>query len=405
MSNLLVNLIQAEVRLAPPPPGFQSHEAHFLPGTDQVIAPYLFNQQLVAQLATFPTSSPTGGFSFMLDPALGTFQRATDSFGPTFADRALTNGKSRLTIGASFQHSSYSSFEGNDLQNGDVKFYLDHLDIPGSLFFEGDVVEASLKLKVSSTTFTMFANYGVANNLDIAVAVPIVSVNMDATVDAKVLRFATGDASPIHVFPNGTDRESFSDDGSATGIGDILVRTKYRFLSTPGGGLAAGLDVKLPTGDAENLLGAGAASVNVSLIGSSSIGRVAPHFNTAFLASGNSDVVTLANEFQYRFGTEIIAAPTVTLSADIIGRTLIDAGRLQLADRTRSYFNQAGVAGSVTQQEYAASEGTLNLVSLALGGKFNVGSNLLINANVLVALTDGGVTARFTPVVGFDYTF
>ena len=34
LSEILVNLIQADVRLAPPPPGttFSSHEAHFLPG-------------------------------------------------------------------------------------------------------------------------------------------------------------------------------------------------------------------------------------------------------------------------------------------------------------------------------------------------------------------------------------
>jgi hypothetical protein len=183
------------------------------------------------------------------------------------------------------------------------------------------------------------------------------------------------------------------------------VRSKYRFLSVPGGGLAVGLDVKLPSGDSENLLGTGAAAGTVSLIGSSSMGRLAPHFNVAFFGSGDSDIVDLSNEFQYRFGTEIIAVPTVTLSADIIGRSLISAGRLQLADRTRTFFTQAGVNGSITQPEYAASEGTLNLVSLALGGKFNVGGNFLINANLLVALTDVGVTARFTPVVGFDYTF
>ena len=42
---------------------------------------------------------------------------------------------------------------------------------------------------------------------------------------------------------------------------------------------------------------------------------------------------------------------------------------------------------------------------MALGGKFNVAGNLLINANVLVALNDAGVTARVTPVIGFDYSF
>src|SRR5690606_30243058 len=103
LSQMLTRLIQSEIRLAPPPPGFPSHEAHFVPGQDQELAPYLFNQQIVTQLATFPMGSPAGGFSFTFDPTLGVFQRATDTFGPSFADRALTNGQGRLTIGANFQ--------------------------------------------------------------------------------------------------------------------------------------------------------------------------------------------------------------------------------------------------------------------------------------------------------------
>jgi hypothetical protein len=404
LSQLLVNLIQADVRLAPPAAGFPSHEAHFLPGANQALAPYLFNQQLVAQLATFPIGSPTGGFAFTFDPQLGTFQRATDSFGPAFADRALTNGRQRLTLGANFQYSKYTTFEGNKLDNGDVKFYLDHEDLPGDLFFEGDLIEAALKLDLSSTTTTIFANYGVTNSFDLAIAVPIVRVKMDATIDAQVLRLATP-GQQIHAFLGGTTSRSFSDSGSASGIGDLLVRAKYRFVSVPGGGLAAGVDVRLPSGDAENLLGTGAAGFGVTLIGSSARGRLAPHFNVGFSASGDSDVVNIANEFGYKFGTEIVAAPTVTFSVDLLGRSLIDAGRLELTDTVHNYRNADNVAGSITLGEYVAQEGALNLLGLALGGKFNVTGNLLINADVLIGLTDSGITPRFTPVLGFDYSF
>jgi hypothetical protein len=44
-------------------------------------------------------------------------------------------------------------------------------------------------------------------------------------------------------------------------------------------------------------------------------------------------------------------------------------------------------------------------MNLAVGGKFNITGNLLINANVLLALTSTGVTAPVTPVIGFDYSF
>jgi hypothetical protein len=406
LSQLLVNLIQAEVRLQPPPAGSISHEAHFLPGANQELAPFLFNQQLVAQLATFPIGSPTGGFSFTLDTATGTFERATNSFGPAFADRALTNGKGRFTIGANFQYSKYTSFEGTDLDSGDIKFYLGHSDFPGDVFFEGDLIEAAVNLNLTSATTTVFANYGVTEAFDLAVAVPFLRVKMDATVDATILRLATAQTTPaIHAFPGGGTTRAFSDSASATGIGDVLVRAKYRFVSAPGGGLAAGFDVRLPSGNADELLGTGAPAATVTLIGSASPGRLAPHFNVGFTGSGESDITNIANEFTYKVGTEFAAAPTATLSVDFIGRTLIDAGRLELAENVRRFRTEAGVAGSTTLQEYFARDGSLTLLSLAAGGKFNVTGNLLINANVLLALNDSGVTARVTPVIGFDYTF
>jgi len=405
LSQLLVNLIQADVRLAPPAPGFQSHEAHFLPGVNQTLAPYLFNQLLVAQLATFPIGSPTGGFAFSFDAATGTFQRATDTFGPAFADRALTNGRGRLTFGANFQYSRYTTFEGNDLDNGAVKFYLTHEDVPGDVFFEGDLIEAALDLDLSSATTTVFANYGVTNEFDVAVAVPVVHVKMDAQVDATVLRLATPGQPGLHSFPGGASSAAFSNSGSATGISDVLVRGKYRFFSGGGGGLAGGVDVRLPTGDADNLLGTGAAAVTFTLIGSSTNGRFAPHFNVGYTASGESDVVNIADEFVYKFGAEFEAAPTVTVTADFLGRSLRDVGRLELTDVTHNYFNNAGVPGSTVLQEYVARSGSLNVNDLALGVKVNVAGNLLLNGNVLVAVNDAGVRARVTPVFGFDYTF
>ncbi len=403
LSDLLVDLIQSDIRLAPPPPGFQSHEAHFIPGANQRLAPYFFNQQLIAQLATFPIGSPSGGFSYMFDSASGTFQRATQSFGPAFAERALTIGRGKLSFGMNFQHSKYSSFEGTDLEDGEVKFYLRHTPTGGN-FFEGDVIEAALNLDVSSSTTTFFANYGLTNRWDLAVAVPIQRVSMDATVDASVLRLATG-VTPIHSFPGGATEATFNSSGTASGIGDVLVRTKYRFLDSVSGGLAAGLDVRLPSGDADNLLGTGAAQTTFTLIGSTAAGAFAPHFNIGYTASGESDVATIANEFEYRIGTEYLAHPRVTLSADLLGRSLRDAGRLEFGDTTWNYVDAAGAPHTTTFNELTSREGSLNLTSLAVGGKFNVAGNLLINANLLFAVSSAGVTARVTPVVGFDYSF
>nr|PZN85552.1 MAG: hypothetical protein DIU54_09325 [Acidobacteriota bacterium] len=404
LSQMLTRLIQSEIWLAPPPPGFPSHEAHFIPGEDQQLAPYLFNQQIVTQLATFPIGSSSGGFSFTFDPSLGVFQRASDTFGPAFAERALTNGRGRVTFGANYQRSSYGSFNGQSLDGGDITFYLRHID-SGGLFFEGDVVEAKLALDLDSTTTSFFVNYGVTDNFDIAVTVPIVNVSMDARVDARILRLATGEGSPIHSFEGGASSKTFPASGSRTGIGDILFRTKYRFVEAQGGGMAVGVDLRLPSGDAENLLGTGAAALTGTLIGSSVHGRLAPHFNASFTIAGEGDVVQTANEFGYKAGVEFAAAPTVTLVADLIGRTLLDVGRLQLADTVWRYTDSQGEQFSTTLREYERVSGSLNLVSLAVGGKFNVAADTLISANLLIALNDSGLVARVTPVVGLDFSF
>jgi hypothetical protein len=159
ISQILVRLIQADIRLAPPPAGsgFPSHDAHFIPGEREKLAPYLFNQAILSQLTTFPIGSSSGGFSYGFDPSLGIFSRSTTSFGPSFAERALTIGRHKVSLGANYQHAGFDTFEGKKLQDGSIKFYLTHQPV-GGFFFEGDVIETALNLKLRTATVALFAD-------------------------------------------------------------------------------------------------------------------------------------------------------------------------------------------------------------------------------------------------------
>ena len=42
----------------------------------------------------------------------------TPSFGPVFAERAVTMGRGRFNAGFSYQHTTYRSFEGQDIGDG-----------------------------------------------------------------------------------------------------------------------------------------------------------------------------------------------------------------------------------------------------------------------------------------------
>jgi hypothetical protein len=215
--------------------------------------------------------------------------------------------------------------------------------------------------------------------------------------------------APVHAFPAPGDptTRTFSAGGSRTGTGDIVVRGKYRFKDLPGGGVAVGVDVRTPTGSAEDLLGTGAAQFGFSLIASSTRGRLAPHVNVGYTMSGDSDVIgEVPNEFGYRGGVEFVVTPNLTISGDFVGRSLLDAVRLNLGTTTHNYrMSQTGSTLSFTFEEFQQSLGTLNVSAAAIGGKYNVTGNLLVAASVLFPLNSSGIRSRVTPVFGLEYSF
>ena len=431
LSELLLKILLSDIVLAPPTaPGFQSHEAHFQPviggglasgfQINQLEVPLAINSVIAAQLATIPLGSSSGGFSYTFDPALGTFSRESSTFGSAWVERALTAGRGRWNLGFNFQRATYDTLEGKDLSDGNVAVYLVHQDCcapqntagtPPGPFFEGDIIQNQLSLKLTSSTFTLYANYGFTDRLDFGIVVPFVKTRMEASAHATVLKLATADVPGIHNFPGGASEETIHDSSSAQGIGDILLRSKYRFFDAAGGGLAAGVDLRLPSGDSEQLLGAGGAQVKVTVIGSMASGPFSPHVNLGYtFSSGNEPAaldVTLQvpDEFDYAAGFDFAPHPRATIAVDVMGRTLRDLGRLVPVARQFPFVTSAGVFGTATFEEFARRPGDLNLIVGATGVRFNPRGNLLISAQVLVPFTKAGLRDRITPVIGADYSF
>ena len=134
------------------------------------------------QLSSFPLASASGGFTWTLDTASGAFTRASNSFGPIFAERPLTIGRRRLNVGANFQHVTFDHLEERSLRGGEIVSYLD-APLPNGdhIFFAN-----SLDLKVKADTLSAFATYGVTDRLDIGVAVPINRVDVHATLTPRL---------------------------------------------------------------------------------------------------------------------------------------------------------------------------------------------------------------------------
>ena len=62
-------------------------------------------------------------FHVEFEPVTGTFGRASGSFGPIFAERALTIGRKKLNVGVNYQHVGFDQLDGKDLTGGELVGY------------------------------------------------------------------------------------------------------------------------------------------------------------------------------------------------------------------------------------------------------------------------------------------
>lgn len=431
------------------------HEAHFVPALAQQSAAYDLNRSLVTYLSTFPLGSSSGGFTYELDEKTGIPKRSSTTFGPSFTERALTIGKGKWSTGVNFQAVRYSQFDGLDL-DGDLVFYLQHNDccplqtstgVPGGggtkpgvpepekdPAFEGDLIRLNLALDVKNDTTAFFANYGLTDRLELGLAVPLVRVQVDARIDADIERLSTTDPR-IHTFTANQDDATaiFSDSGTKTGLGDIAVRAKYNFWHAPGGGLAAGLDLRLPTGDEDELLGVGGLQTKLSLVFSRDWGKLSPRASLGYTFSSgqlsenvNFEVpetlegqnvlageplpgasLDVPDELNYSAGFSLAATPGITINFDALGRTISDANRFGVVTQTFPFRTANAGPLSSTDRQLVDITGQGNLTSLigVAGVKINLTRTLLLSANALFPLNDSGLRIQFTPVIGFDYTF
>jgi hypothetical protein len=428
LSEMILELLLSDIVLAPPTAPFPSHEAHFrpllgnevAPGFDvnQIEIPLGINSTIISQLSTIPLGSTSGGFAYTFDPSLGTFTRQAGTFGSLFGERALTIGRGRWNIGFNFQRGTYDSLEGKRLDGG-IKVYLVHQDndpangtqLP-TPFFEGDVIENTMSLDLTSSVMSPFVNYGITDRLDVGVVVPVVTVSMDLAVKARIIRLATADVPTIHSFDGqGSTERTLTSSNRAQGVGDVVLRGKYLLYPYAGGGLAASIEVRLPTGDSRQLLGSGTTQTTVGLIGSMATAKVSPHvhFGYTFTAGGSPDALEtqaeIADELRYSAGLDAALHERLTLSFDVLGRSLLDLGRLVPVNRTFTFMDRTGQFGSANFEEFARRPGNLDLVVAAAGARFNPRGNFLISAYVLMPMTDSGLRDRFTPVVAVDYVF
>ena len=329
------------------------------------------SRAMLANLATLPVPTSSSAFTYRLNPELGTVERATQSFGPLFVERAQTAGGNQASFGLTFQRLRFGSLDGRSLRDGSLVTTANQFaDEPAP--FDVD----HLRLDIDASIATLFGNVGVTDRMEVGFAVPMVSLRVDGsrinTYRGRTFTQATASARTI-------------------GLADLVLRAKRMIYGETGSGVAAAVDVRLPTGREQDLLGTGSTSVKLSAIGSIERGRFSTHGNAGITFGG------FAREMSYSGAVAMAARARVTLIGELLGRWIDSPGHI--VQVSAPHPDLAGVETLRLVPDASA----LKIVTFVPGVKWNLSDTWVLAGNVGIPLTNAGLKAPFTPFVGLDY--
>jgi hypothetical protein len=328
---------------------------------------------LLVNLASVPLSTSSGGFVYNFNEQLGTAERAADTFGPFFVERALSAGKGHPSFGVTAATSSFDELDGKRLRDGTL------LTIANQFRDEAVPFDTErLTLRMRSSSMTLFGSVPVTDRLEVSAAMPLLRLELEG--------------ARINVY-RGASLAQASGSASASGAGDLALRGKYLLFSDQGIGVAAAAELRLPTGDRENLLGAGRAGYRISGLASYEPSRFAVHANVGAAGGGISNEITAAAAALAAVGAR------VTLSGEVLVRRISELRDLDLASAPHPT-----IAG-VDTYRLVAGEGNNTTVQIVTGLKWNVASTIVLGTHVRWSATNSGLTAAFSPTVAFEYAF
>lgn len=345
------------------------------------------NDQINSAVGIFAFNSSVAGFTFDLERGIPI--RTTESLGPLLTERAPTLGARRLNVNFSYTRINFTQFQGTDLDNVPLVFAAEDInqngiiDTRGAFRAEGDQVLVDLNLDISEDLFALIATYGLTSHWDVGVVIPVVHLRFRADSKATIVdkdgkRGGTRVAGNfVHLFRNGSDTLTASSGGDATGVGDVIIRTKYNFLINHSvlPDLSAVVEVKLPTGSRDDLLGTGGTDLTGLLVASKTYSRwFTPHLNLGYVRDTRD---TSQSKIRYAVGFDARLLERLTTVADVIGFSKPEGN---------------GVGN--------------NIVDLSLGAKWNPVGSWFMGANFQIPLNkSSGLRADFIPTFSIEYIF
>jgi len=342
-------------------------------------------EQSIRNLPLFPGAS--SAFTYRWNPEHSRLELVDDAVAPWLVtERGQTLGEGLLNVGLTFGYYRVNSWHGRDLG-----------DDPVPLSVKGAPINyrATTDLIYSVGTFNL--TYGVTDDLDLNIAIPIVTLDMDLDVSGQLRECCVARTA---------GRESH-----AANLSDTLVRAKYRLFTTTGpmGSAvgAAGLRVRIPTGNPAQGLGTGYGEIGPYLALSTNLldGWLDSHWDLGVDAGiGN----TRWSSAHYGWALDIHAPrgddwwTRLALAWEVLGRSEFTNLR-QPSSISGPHETSAGIV----QRPFLGIDGSRHdYIDTTLGVRVRVVQSIVLSMGVFKALNDQGVRpSGWSPLMTLEGTF
>lgn len=394
------------------PASIRAHGNHFIPsaaGQNGSLIGFLIDA-ISGNVSNLPVGATSGGATFRFEG--GVPIKTSTSAGPIFAERSQTMGRGRALIGMSRSSLHFNSLRGVPMSNIDLFFTHQNVDFDGCSALSGgdckkmgipnlenDIMQFRLNLDLNVDVTSVYATFGLFDNLDIGVVLPFVRARLHGQSDAQIIPF--GGPSAAHFF-SGTPTEpllsaSRSVDGTASGLGDVAVRAKLLVREAARASFAVLGQARFATGDENDLLGSGAFDARGLAIITGKLGSFSPHGNVGYLyrsgASRNSAVLATG-------GFDHLIADGVTLAADLVSELQVGRSKLVLPPPVHydAPFRRTVVPTGVPDTRD-------NAVNGSFGFKFITPGAFTVVTNALIPLNRDGLRSNMILTGALEYSF
>ncbi len=343
-------------------------------------------ERLALRGIDLPVPAAAPAFTYTFNFELGAPERSSNSLGPVFADRADTVGRRRLAIGVSYLHADLTRFNGSDFADSIVT----KGRVPG-LGRQG--FEAS-DFRLTTDDLYVSGTYGVTDDIDVNLLVPITRTALQLTGRslAKSQFFVA--------------RQTATLDESAVGVGDVLLRSKWRFFHGPVDA-ASTLALRLPSGQAENFHGLGDTILETGVIASRTLSVVDLHGSIGIELDMDD---FQRNRFRYSAGVTFQPWERLAFIVDVVGSSAIVDDEFTIAAspaslRFGSLFGNDALIESRRRNDVLAAVPRYDVVDVAAAVKGEVAPDTALFIGAIVPANQSGLRPWVVPTVGVEHTF